>query len=399
MLSVVLEMDASDMLRATARGGFAIDRVALDPEAPAAAAPRSATVDSVLSAWRARDLVIVIAPGERPLGAGGERAYRLRAHDGDLTGEDIGPARQARQWARALHAEPGDRDTARALGRLLVPPGPGDRTLHVLAIGELGGVPLAALRDDTGLIVGRRPLARVLALRASHPGSSGDGPSLIMADPKADLPSARQEGEAVWAALGRTVELVGAGRPAAATSDRLWTARDARLLHIASHVGIRGRWRALRLADHDVIPSEIVSRQLAPRLAVLASCGSAAALDEEGWGSIAAALLEAGTAVVIATDRSVRDQAALALMQRFYAQPDWADDPARALGRVQQEADHQGAASPAGGPGRVLGAGPAPAGHRAVAGMRRRQLIGLAARARTRRSPRQRHGSPGTRAA
>jgi len=81
---------------------------------------------------------------------------------------------------------------------------------------------------------------------------------------------------------------------------------------------------------------EIVQRGLAPRIAVLAGCGSAAATDEEGWGSIAAALLESGTLVVIATDRSVGDAASLSLMRDFYAQSDWRTDSARALARVQQ---------------------------------------------------------------
>jgi CHAT domain-containing protein len=78
---------------------------------------------------------------------------------------------------------------------------------------------------------------------------------------------------------------------------------------------------------------------------VLASCGSAAATDQEGWGSIAAALLEAGTSTVIATDRMVRDDTALTVMQMFYAQPDWRSDPARALARVQQTLDTRASTS------------------------------------------------------
>jgi CHAT domain-containing protein len=58
-------------------------------------------------------------------------------------------------------------------------------------------------------------------------------------------------------------------------------------------------------------------------------------MDDEGWGSFASALLEAGTETVVATDRSVEDAAALSLMTEFYAQPDWHTDPARALARVQ----------------------------------------------------------------
>ena len=119
------------------------------------------------------------------------------------------------------------------------------------------------------------------------------------------------------------MQVSGSGVERPATCSQLWAAHDAAVLHIAGHVGVRGRWRALRLADGNVEPAEIVQDGLAPRIAVLAGCGSAAAMDEEGWGSIAAALLEAGTSVVIATDRSVRDDVALAVIRDFYAQPDW----------------------------------------------------------------------------
>jgi CHAT domain-containing protein len=119
----------------------------------------------------------------------------------------------------------------------------------------------------------------------------------------------------------------------------LWAARDAVLLHVAGHVVPQDGRRVLPLADGDVDPAEILQSRVAPRVAVLASCGSAAAMDEEGWGSIAAALLEAGTEVVVATDRDIGDGAALAVMRRLYDQRDWLADPARALAHVQQMLD------------------------------------------------------------
>jgi len=223
---------------------------------------------------------------------------------------------------------------------MIVPPEASERTLHVLAIGTLGKVPLSALRDDDGsLIIGRRPLVRVLGLRATRPEASGAGGAFVIADPRGDLPSAGIEGAVVARALGAEARVSGAGRPSPATRSWLWAAQDAALLHVAGHVDLVDRWRVLRLADGDVNPAEMVQRGFAPRIAVLAGCGSAAALDEEGWGSIAAALLESGTAVVVATDRTVGDEASLSVMRGFYAQPDWRDDPARALARVQQALD------------------------------------------------------------
>lgn len=347
-LSVLLELDASDMLRATAPEALARDHTPLDLASPGSALSTGppATVDEVLSAWRDRDLVIVIAPTQHQIELGRERAYRLRIANGQITGEDVGDARAARMWAEKLFIDPTDQSVARALGRMIVPSDIIDKTLDVLAIGPLGKAPLAALRGDDGaLSISRRPLARVLALRPSRVMAGDTGPPVVIADPKGDLPSAMREGYIVARALGSRAQLSGSGASAPATRERLWMAREAEVLHIAAHIDGRGRWRALLLADGEVTPAEMVQHRLAPRLAVLASCGSAAAQDEEGWGSIAAALLEAGTPTVIATDRTINDDVALSLMRYFYAQSDWRVDTARALARAQQIMEAQATTS------------------------------------------------------
>lgn len=356
VLAVVLDLDASDMLRATTDEATRYEHVPLGvaaPEPPSLPAP-PASVDDVLAAWRSRDLVIVIARSPRRIGhlagsemkPGNERVYRLRITEGRVTGEDVGDAATVRGWAAALSADPGDISAARSLGRAIVPQGPADGVLDVLALGPLGKVPLAAVRDDDGsLVVARRPLARVLALRATTPPAGGDGPPVVIADPTGDLPEAAKEGTMVAAMLGPGSRILGSGRPLSATRAGLFAAGDATLWHIAGHVGTLGHWRALYLADGEVTPSDIVQHHLAPQVAVLASCGSAAATDEEGWGSIAAALLEAGTATVVATDRSVADEASLAMIRELYAQSDWRTDPARALARVQQALDARRAGS------------------------------------------------------
>lgn len=343
VLAVVLELDASDMLRATASGGAIHNSgaPALNAMVPQVVAPRTPAVEDVLAAWRGRELVIAIAPGPRKIGRGRERVYRLHIQDGQVTGADVGAAGEARRWANGLYGNLGDRAAAQALGRLLVPPGAAASTLDLLMIGELGKVPLAALRGEDGaLLIGRRPLARVLSLRAARPEAKEGGPSVVLVDPQGNLPHAVREGAMVLEALAaelpaREILASGNGMALPATRERLWEARDAGLLHAATHVGTKGRWRVLLLANGEVDPTEIVQRGLAPRIAVLASCGSAAAKDEEGWGSIAAALLEAGTAAVVASDRSVDDAASLLLMQAFYSQPDWRSDPAHALANAQ----------------------------------------------------------------
>ncbi|HWU85960.1 MAG TPA: CHAT domain-containing protein, partial [Kofleriaceae bacterium] len=260
-LAVVLELDASDMLRATAAQVAVRDDASREPNVPAEdiIAPPPATIDDVLSAWRSRDLVILIAPSSRQIGPGIERVYRLRILHGEVTGEDLGDAGTVRNWATALFADPNDRKAARALGPMIVPPGTSDETLHVLGIGPLGKVPLAALRNADGSpIIARRPLARVLALRATAAEARGTSPPVVMADPRGDLFDAAMEGRIVAAALGPGAQLSGARTTVAATRDRLWAARDAELLHVATHVVSRGNRRALRLADVDVDPAEMV---------------------------------------------------------------------------------------------------------------------------------------------
>jgi serine/threonine protein kinase len=347
-LSVVLELDASDMLRATANEIATPDREPSYDRAVASSAvvPPPRSVDTVLSAWRARSLVIVIAQSDQQIGSGNERVYRLRIGDGQVTGEDVGDARAVRGWATELFKNPGDHHAAQALGKILVTREASDRMLHVLGVGPLGKVPLAALRDDSGsLIISRRPLVRVLGLTATEPESTGAGTPVIIADPKGDLPGAAMEGRIVAKVVGQGAILAGSGTSVVATRARLWAARDASLLHVAAHVAALGRWRVLPLADGTVDPVEVLQNRLAPRIAILSSNGSAAAMDEEGWGSLAAALLESGTAVVIATDRKIEDAAALSLMTTFYAQPDWGTDPARALARAQVALDAKHGAS------------------------------------------------------
>jgi serine/threonine protein kinase len=338
---------ATDLLRASANEGATPERTSPDPQTvdPSAVAPAAPPVGEVVSAWRARDLVIVIAPSRRQIGSGSERAYRVRVAHGQVTGEDIGDADRATQLATALFEHPADREAARALSAMMIPAGAETSTLHVLAIGALSQAPLAALRDATGsLIVAHRPLTRVVALGAVRPRPVPSGRSVIIGDPLGDLPDAAKERAIVAKAVGTNALVAGAGASVAADRSLLWTARDAELLHVAGPILALGRSRALQLADGTVEPAEIVQHGVAPRIAVLTG-NSSAAMDDEGWGSLASALLQAGTEIVIATDRSVEDAAALSLMTDFYAQPDWRTDPARALARVQVALDAKSGAS------------------------------------------------------
>lgn len=329
--AVVLALDASDMLRNTQVAPQLPDEHgdAVGGDTPVTGVVPS--VEDVLDAWRGRELVIVVATSQRELGPGGERVFRLRVREGLVEGMEAGDAASAQRWAEKLYADPADQVAARGLGAIVAGTS-ATTTLDVLLVGSLGKTPLAALRDSGGLLIARRPLARVLSLRPrapaiEHEPSSG---AIVFADPQGDLPAAAAEGAQVAARLGATLFA-----DAAATSDRLWTAAHADVLHLAAHVDEGSRQRRLRLADRVVTPAEIVERRLAPRLAVLASCGAAAARDEEGWGSLAQALLVAGSEHVIAADRSVDDVEAAALVAAFYGHASWRTEPARALSAAQ----------------------------------------------------------------
>ncbi len=338
VLEVVLELDASDMLRDPSEGTLAKRALQTDID--------DASVTAVLEAWRGRELVIVFTQAKREIGDGRERAYRLRIRGGEVSGEDVGDAEQLREWAAQLAASLAEREAARGLGQLFVPAdAPPGVPLEILAIGPLGKVRLPALRGaDDALLLGRRALVRVLALRAFTPETAAGGESVVLADPSGDLQHSRSEGAMVAKALAAELpaHAVRSFARGEATRERLWEARGAGLLHYAGHVVAEGSRRALRLAgDQEVTPEDIVQHNLAPRLAVLASCISSNSEDQSGFGSIAAAFLEAGTAAVVATDRTVPDDLASEVMEGFYQQPSWRTAPAVALAQVQLELAHR----------------------------------------------------------
>jgi hypothetical protein len=314
-LAVMMELDASGVLLPTSS------------PAAGAAAP-AASVDDVLAAWRGRDLAIVVATrsgfGHR------DRVWRLRVVDGEVTGEDVGDASAAVALTERLLDDLVDGEAADALGAMLAPEGEGD--LHVLAVGPLGRIPLAALRRRGEPVIARRPILRALGVlpqpRRTRRWTSA---AVVIGDPRRDLPSAASEASWVAREQGATLHL---GEDA--TLESLASAASADLLHVAAHTDARRRELVLHLADGDVTPVALRARGVAPRLAVLSSCGSAAARDEGGWGSHAAALLAGGTEVVIATEQTVGDDATLDLVRRFYA-AGGRRSPAAALAAAQVE--------------------------------------------------------------
>ena len=340
-LQVVLEMDRMHLLTATGSGpheGAPTQR----GDRPCAAS-KMAPVDDVLKAWNGREVTILLAPSTTRVKRT-RKVVRLELFAGKVTGRLVDTADRLLQAAKALHLKPGDETAASELGELIAPPEVRARsgTLEILAIGALSKLPIAALRDATGqLLSSSRPLARVPSLlpRSRPRSAPTDEISVLYADLRdlLYLPAAKLEAIMVGCLTAPTSPACTSAPKPASVAD-LDRARG-RLLHIAAHIEAPDEWTPpkLKLQDGDVSVAKMKELALAPRLAVLMNCGSRDARDQEGWGSLAMALLESGTAAVIATDHSLSDVFSLRFSIRFYLQPDWEADPARALARVQRE--------------------------------------------------------------
>ncbi|HVV84478.1 MAG TPA: CHAT domain-containing protein, partial [Kofleriaceae bacterium] len=289
-------------------------------EPPPSEQPRvAARAGELLAAWRGRHLVAVFRAGER--------LCRLEAVDGALGGACMGEAAPIERAAEALREDPNDAASGRIVGDAIIPPG--TDAVDLLLVGPIARAPAAALRDAHGLVVAHRPVERVLGLLDDERVPPADGPARVIgyAGRQHTAVAAEHEADEVARQLG-----VPAVIGAAATADAL--AGGGGLLHFAGHAHLVDGEPALELADGDLPAEAIAARTGAPRLVVLASCDSAAAKDDGGWGSLAAAFLHAGSERVIASDRAVDDDEAQALMRAFY-DAGGVRDPARALGVSQ----------------------------------------------------------------
>jgi hypothetical protein len=338
-LDVIVDLDAYDLLRTTsAAGGLGPGGVQSAPDvrmdAVALTASQGAPVsaDDVIAAWRGRDLVIVVATGSRMVKPGSDQVWRLRVRDGEVTGDDVGDALEAEQLADDVMVDPSDVGKGNALGAMMVPVDASTESLFVLPVGVLSKAPLAALRRGGVLVLAQRPLVRVLGVRPRRDATPPRSGAAVFGDPRLDLTKAQGEARDVAKVLGVDA-VIG---PEATTAAVLATSRVA-TLHIAAHSDDRGQRTVLHLADGDLGADEILRAGLSPGLAVLASCGSAAAGDEESWGSLAAAFLASGTERVIATQRTILDDSAAVLVRAFYEEYRKAgfSDPERALAAVQ----------------------------------------------------------------
>jgi len=287
-------------------------------------------IDPVLAAVGNRNVLMYFEAGDElwlvTILGGRRQLHQLSTSDAHV-----------RRLVERFLTSPDEPAPAATLGDALLPPAalpqPG-ATLHIVTDGSLGRVPFASLRPRGRILVRDYTISFVPSLNALYAADKrapiAYGPPVVLGDPRGDLPAAARESVDVATRLG-VASFVGV----AATRRHLQQAAHARVLHLSTHTGIgaRGPWAAM--ADGDVGAAVLISQGIQPRLAVLATCASAAKEGRDMWGSLASAFLAAGSQGVLASLWSVDDKDAREFITRFYDEGG-ADDSAGALARTQR---------------------------------------------------------------
>jgi hypothetical protein len=218
--------------------------------------------------------------------------------------------------------------------------------VRILPYGALRAVDFHALAHDGDVLVSARPVLYGLDIGGQETGDPSPArQALIVADPRGDLPAAREEMTRVAASLagdGRWEVRRLQGSDVEPRTLRRDLPR-ADLFHYAGHAeyaGFGGWDSALPLADsgHFTV-GDILALERAPRWVVLSGCETArTSADEapEGVG-LAHAFLSNGAEIVLAAVRPVADTTAAALVDDFYASWTDGDGAELALQRAQLE--------------------------------------------------------------
>ena len=226
--------------------------------------------------------------------------------------------------------------TAAERVRFLVPGAFEAIDLHAL---PWDGAPLLAARpvvfgSDVGPPPGNRPY-------------SVEGSALVVADPRGDLPSAREEATQVTAALQRAGHRATVLLGEAATHEAVLRALESAppaLLSYAGHAergGSEGWDSRLRLAaGSGLTAGDVLALRGAPRLVVLSGCETGATSSRAGAVglSLAAAFLVAGADAVIAASRPIEDVLAARLSAALHDGGAITDLSSEALARRLREA-------------------------------------------------------------
>ena len=158
--------------------------------------------------------------------------------------------------------------------------------------------------------------------------------TVVVGDPRGDLPFARREAHAVASQLG-VDSLIGA----AATSDRVLSAlANAHTVHLATHAHFDQRSpldSGFVLADRILPAREVIASPMRAELVVLSACetGLADSLGGNELAGLGQAFLHAGARTVLMSLWRVDDEATSVLMGTFYDQLAAGVDGSTALAR------------------------------------------------------------------
>jgi tetratricopeptide (TPR) repeat protein len=242
-----------------------------------------------------------------------------------------GPLPPADELARRLLAPFGDRIAAA-------------KRLRVVTSGELAGIDFQTLPLRGEPLLAHAPVVYGLDLPAEPRGGSvGGHRALLVADPRGDLPGARDEGRMVEQALAtapqrwRVEALTAESAGVAAVRQGLV---DADLLHYAGHgsySGLGGWDSSLLLADATRLTlGDLLALPRVPSWVVLAGCdtGRSEASSVASLG-LAHAFLLAGARAVVASTRATYDREMPRFFTDLYREWDGSQDLAVALQRAQ----------------------------------------------------------------
>ncbi len=267
--------------------------------------------------------------------SGADSVWAVRRAGGVWSISRVGYREAIQSLVDDYRNNPDEEPVAAALGEAMFPAETipqGGAPLVVLLDRELADLPLAGLRSGGRYLVEYAPILEILApdLLFVAKADRAWGRAVAIGDAAGDLPGAHREALAVAQRFAGPAHV-----RMEATRDAVLGGAGAWLIHLAVHSGIADGRAAFRLADGALSSYEIVGRQIAPRLAVIATCQSH--VDDDPSTSLAAAFLAAGTTGVIAVKRRLDDKAGAQLILDFY-RFGGADDPAASLARAQRAA-------------------------------------------------------------
>ncbi|MDC0744109.1 CHAT domain-containing protein [Polyangium mundeleinium] len=226
----------------------------------------------------------------------------------------------------------------------------GASRLRLITHPSLDRLDLHALPFDGAPLGARLPVVHGAGFdRPERPPSEGPLAALVVADPRGNLPGAREEARTVAAALrarGASVLLLEGEAATHAAVVAALTDPATHLFHFAGHGLYEGRdgWEsALPLATGALAVADVLALARVPEQVVLSGCdtgraGTSAASEGLGLGQ---AFVVAGARAVVAATRPIEDKKTLPFVHALYGDSKGPLDLVEALHRARRAA-HEG---------------------------------------------------------